>query len=215
MSSKKRVTNLHWGLRRGLLSGLLSTTSGVIEAPAGGWLLAEVLALFTLWANVSVSLRKQKWIKTSDPIRGNGNDSKERRTYSSSVSSSSTSFLFLSGLRGPRSKGNSTSSSESTLAGGGEEGGGVCARPDEEGDVVFFFSAAFVRLSWPSCGAHTPPGSIKAARPYRAGPAHWSQPAAGLALFPWLASSPPPCPPAPPTTRQPRLRRAEIQCRRC
>ena len=58
MSSKKRVTNLRWGLRRGLLSGLLSTTSGVFEAPAGGWLLAEVLALFTLWANVSVSLRK-------------------------------------------------------------------------------------------------------------------------------------------------------------
>ena len=146
MSSKKRVTNLHWGLRWGLLFGLLSTTSGVVEAPAGGWLLAEVLALFTLWANVSVSLRKQKWIKTSDPIRGNGNDSKEWRTYSSSVSSSSTSFLFLSGLRGPRSKGSSTSSSESTPAGGGEGGGGVCARPDEEGAVVFFFSAAFVSL---------------------------------------------------------------------
>ena len=48
MSSKKRVTNLRWGLRRGLLSGLLSTTSGVFEAPAGGWLLTEVLALFTL-----------------------------------------------------------------------------------------------------------------------------------------------------------------------
>lgn len=44
MSSKKRVANLH----RGLLSGLLSTTSGVFEAPAGGWLLTEVLALFTL-----------------------------------------------------------------------------------------------------------------------------------------------------------------------
>ena len=146
MSSKKRVTNLRWGLRRGLLSGLLSTTSGVFEAPAGGWLLAEVLALFTLWANVSVSLRKQKWIKTSDPIQGNGNDSKERRTYSSSVSSSSTSFLFLSGLRGPRSKGSSTSSSESTPAGGGEGGGGVCARPDEERPVAFFFSAALISL---------------------------------------------------------------------
>ena len=44
MSSKKRATNL----RRGMLSGLLSTTSGVFEAPAGGWLLAEVLALFTV-----------------------------------------------------------------------------------------------------------------------------------------------------------------------
>ena len=68
MSNKRRVMGLRWGLHRGLLSGLLSTTSGVFEAPAGGWLLAEVLALFTLWANVSVSLRKQKWIKTSDPI---------------------------------------------------------------------------------------------------------------------------------------------------
>ena len=58
MSSKKRVTNLRRGLRRGMLSGLLSTTSGVFEAPAGGWLLAEVLSLFALWANVSVSLRK-------------------------------------------------------------------------------------------------------------------------------------------------------------
>ena len=47
MSIKKRVTNLRWGLCRGLLSGLLSTTSGVFEAPAGGWLLVEVLALFT------------------------------------------------------------------------------------------------------------------------------------------------------------------------
>ena len=97
MSSKKRVTNL----RRGLLSGLLSTTSGVFEAPADEWLLAEVLALFTLCANVSASPKKQKRIKISDPIQGNGNDSKERSTYSSSVSSSSTSFLFLSGLRGP------------------------------------------------------------------------------------------------------------------
>ena len=78
MLSKKRVTNLRWGLHRGLLSGLLSTTSGVFEAPAGGWLLAEVLALFTLWANISASLWKQKWVKTSDPIRGNGNDSKKR-----------------------------------------------------------------------------------------------------------------------------------------
>src|SRR4051812_19885697 len=146
MSSKKGVTNLRWGLRRGLLSELLSTTSGVFEAPAGGWLLTEVLALFALWANVCASLQKQKWVEISDPIRGNGNDSKERSTYSSSVSSSSTSFLFLSGLRGPRSKGSSTSSSEPTPARGGEEGGGVCARPDEEGAVAFFFSAAFVSL---------------------------------------------------------------------
>ena len=63
MSNKRRVTNLRWGLCRGLLSGLLSTTSGVFEAPAGGWLLTEVLALFTLWANVSASLQKQKRIK--------------------------------------------------------------------------------------------------------------------------------------------------------
>ena len=32
MSNKRRVTNLRWGL----LSGLLNTTSGVFEAPAGG-----------------------------------------------------------------------------------------------------------------------------------------------------------------------------------
>ena len=145
MSSDKRVTNLRWGLRRGLLSGLLSTTSGVFEAPAGGWLLAEVLALFTLWANVSASLQKQKRIKMGGSIQRNGNDSKERSTYSSSTSSSATTFLFLFGLRGPRSKVTSMSTSESTSAGGGKDGG-VCARPDEEWAVVFFFSAAFVSL---------------------------------------------------------------------
>ena len=41
--------NLRWGLRRGLLSGLLNTTSGALEAPAGGWPPAEAMALFTLW----------------------------------------------------------------------------------------------------------------------------------------------------------------------
>ena len=45
-----------WGLGRGLLSGLLSTTSGALEVPAGGWPPTEVLALFTLWASVSASL---------------------------------------------------------------------------------------------------------------------------------------------------------------
>ena len=47
------------GLRWGLLSGLLSTTSGVLEVPAGGWPPDEALALFaTLWANVSTSLQR-------------------------------------------------------------------------------------------------------------------------------------------------------------
>ena len=50
--------NLRWGLCRGLLSGLLNTTSGVPEAPAGGWLPVEVLALFTLWASISASLQR-------------------------------------------------------------------------------------------------------------------------------------------------------------
>ena len=120
------MTNLPWGLCWGLLSGLLSTTSGDSEALAGGWPPAKALALFTLWANVSASLQKQKRIKMSDLIQRNGNGSKERRTYSSSISSSSTTFLFLFGLRGPRSKVTSASTSESTSAGGGEDGR-VCA----------------------------------------------------------------------------------------
>ena len=37
-----------WGLGRELLSGLLNTTSGAPEAPAGGWLLAKVRALLIL-----------------------------------------------------------------------------------------------------------------------------------------------------------------------
>ena len=49
--------NLHWGLRRGLLSGLLSTTSGVLELPTGGLSPVEALALFaTLWASISTSM---------------------------------------------------------------------------------------------------------------------------------------------------------------
>ena len=48
--------NLRRGLCRGLLSGLLNTTSGVPKAPAGGWPPAEALALFTLWASISASL---------------------------------------------------------------------------------------------------------------------------------------------------------------
>ena len=54
--------SLHWGLKRGLrqglLSGLLSTSNGVREVPAGGLSPAEALALFTLWACVSASLRR-------------------------------------------------------------------------------------------------------------------------------------------------------------
>ena len=53
-----RVVNLCWGLARGLLSGLLNTTSGALEVLAGGWLPAKVLAHFTLWASVSASLQR-------------------------------------------------------------------------------------------------------------------------------------------------------------
>ena len=54
---RERVMKARWGLCQGLLSGLLSTTSGVLEVPAGGWPPVEALALFaTLWASVSVSL---------------------------------------------------------------------------------------------------------------------------------------------------------------
>ena len=48
-----RVANLHWGL----LSGLLTTTRGALEVPAGGLPPVEALALFAaLWASVSTSL---------------------------------------------------------------------------------------------------------------------------------------------------------------
>ena len=51
--------NARWGLHQGLLSGLLSTTSGILEVPAGGWPLIEALALFaTLWTSVSISLQR-------------------------------------------------------------------------------------------------------------------------------------------------------------
>ena len=50
--------SLRWGLCRGLLSGLLNTTSGVPEVPAGGWPPAEARALFTFWASVSASLQR-------------------------------------------------------------------------------------------------------------------------------------------------------------
>ena len=48
-----------WGLGWGLLSGLLNTTSGVPEAPVGGWLLTDVRDLFILWASVSTSLQSE------------------------------------------------------------------------------------------------------------------------------------------------------------
>ena len=45
-----------WGLSRGLLSGMISTT-GMCEAPT------DALALFaTLWASVSLSLQIQKQV---------------------------------------------------------------------------------------------------------------------------------------------------------
>ena len=50
--------NLHRGLYRGLLSGLLNTTNGAPKVPTGGWLPAETLALFALWASVSPSLQR-------------------------------------------------------------------------------------------------------------------------------------------------------------
>ena len=53
------VVDSRWGLGWGLLSGLLDTTSGVLEVPAGGWPLAEILALFILWASVSTSLEDE------------------------------------------------------------------------------------------------------------------------------------------------------------
>ena len=54
---EEQVMDSRWGLRRGLLSGLLSTNTGVREVPAGGLLPVEALVLFaTLWASVSVSL---------------------------------------------------------------------------------------------------------------------------------------------------------------
>ena len=47
------MMTLRWGLCRGLLSGLLPTTSGVLEVPARGWPPVEALALFAaLWASV-------------------------------------------------------------------------------------------------------------------------------------------------------------------
>ena len=55
---KRRVTNLRWGLCRGLLSGLLNTTRGALEVLVGGWPPAETLALFALWASVSPSLQR-------------------------------------------------------------------------------------------------------------------------------------------------------------
>ena len=53
-----RVMNLRWGLCRGLLFGLLNTTSGALEVPTGGWPPTETLALFALWASVSPSLQR-------------------------------------------------------------------------------------------------------------------------------------------------------------
>ena len=86
-------------------------------------------------------------------------------TYSSSTSSSAA-FLFLLGLRDPKSK----TTSASTSAGGGEEGG-VWPRLDEEEAGAFFFttaalanflaSAALVWRadpSWVCCGCAALPG---------------------------------------------------------
>ena len=53
--------NLRWGLCRGLLSGLLSTTSGALEVPTGGWPPAEALALFTLGQRLRIPAK----VKTS------------------------------------------------------------------------------------------------------------------------------------------------------
>ena len=91
------------GLCRGLLSGLLSTTSGAFEVPARGWLPVKALDFFsTCWASVSISLRRQKGIKGGGTIGEDGND-KGRNAYSS-FTSSSAAFLFLLGLRDEKSK---------------------------------------------------------------------------------------------------------------
>ena len=53
------MVSSRWGLHRGLLSGLLSTTNDVLKVPARGWPPVEALALFaTLWASVSMSLQE-------------------------------------------------------------------------------------------------------------------------------------------------------------
>ena len=53
------MVDLRYGLGWGLLSGLLNTTSGILEVPAGGWPLAEILALLILWASISTSLQDE------------------------------------------------------------------------------------------------------------------------------------------------------------
>src|SRR3989337_81725 len=68
--------SLRCGLRRGLLSGLLTTTSGMLEVPAGGWPPVEALALFALWASVSTSLRRKEQDQEKWRRRGNGNNRK-------------------------------------------------------------------------------------------------------------------------------------------
>ena len=73
--------NACWGLSRGLLSGLISTT-GVHEAPAGGWSPAAALALFTtLWVSVSLSMRRRKQVKKSDAVQKNGGDGGQTLTH--------------------------------------------------------------------------------------------------------------------------------------
>ena len=68
-----------WGLGRGLLSGLLNTTSGVLEVPAGGWPLVEILALFALWASVSTSLRDEDDSEWAAPFEEMEKAKKKRR----------------------------------------------------------------------------------------------------------------------------------------
>ena len=57
-----------WGLGWGLLSGLLNTTSGVLEVLAGGWPLIEILALFNLWASISMSLQDKDNSEWTTPL---------------------------------------------------------------------------------------------------------------------------------------------------
>ena len=51
-----------------LLSGLLNTTSGVLEVLAGGWPLIEILALFTLWASASTPLQEKDNSEWAAPL---------------------------------------------------------------------------------------------------------------------------------------------------
>jgi len=97
LDTRRRGANLRWGLLRGLLSGLLTTTSGALEVPTGAWPPTEDLALFTLWASVSTSLQDEdKWAAPLEEVKEMKGKAEAYSSFSSS--SSSVAFLFLSEL---------------------------------------------------------------------------------------------------------------------